>query len=80
MGEGGFVKKNKRVPLYRCIWAKIRYWQTVQEIPDSELAEYLGVGERTLSVYDKSAEHVTLEKLDSFLKLNGMELADLLAL
>lgn len=70
--------KKHRVPLYKKIWCKIRYWQSVEDISDKELADYLQVGERTLREYDKDAKHVTLEKVDNFLVVNRMELNELL--
>ncbi len=74
------VKKTPRITLYRRIWCKIRYWQHLKEVSDSELASYLQVGERTLHEYDKCAKHITLEKVDNFLEVNHMELDELLAM
>lgn len=74
------MRKEKHISLYKKIWCKIRYWQNLKDISDSELAAYLNVGERTLHEYDKSAKNITLEKIDNFLYVNDMELADLLAL
>lgn len=74
------MRKEKRISLYKKIWCKIRYWQNLKDVSDSDLASYLNVGERTLHEYDKSAKNITLEKIDSFLYINDMELADLLAL
>lgn len=73
-------KKNHRITLYRRIWCKIRYWQSLKDISDAELASYLQVGERTLHEYDKSAENVTLGRVDNLLYMTGMELDDLMAL
>jgi len=80
MSKGGIMRKEKRISLYKKIWCKIRYWQNLKDISDSELAAYLNVGERTLHEYDKSAKNITLEKIDNFLYVNDMELADLLSL
>ena len=74
------MRKEKRIPLYKLIWCKIRYWQQLKDISDSELAAYLNIGERTLHEYDKNAKNITLEKIDNFLYVNNMELAELLAL
>lgn len=74
------AKKNQRITLYKRIWCKIRYWQHLKDISDAELASYLQVGERTLKEYDKSAQNVTLEKVDNFLYLTGIELSDLISL
>ncbi len=74
------AKKNQRITLYKRIWCKVRYWQSLRDIPDAELASYLQVGERTLREYDKSARHITLEKVDNLLYVTGMELNDLMTL
>lgn len=74
------AKKNQRITLYKRIWCKVRYWQSLRDIPDAELASYLQVGERTLREYDKSAKHITLEKVDNLLYVTGMELNDLMSL
>lgn len=74
------AKKNQRITLYKRIWCKVRYWQSLRDIPDAELASYLQVGERTLREYDKSAKHITLEKVDNLLYVTGMELNDLMTL
>lgn len=74
------MKKEKRIALYKKIWCKIRYWQSLKDIPDSELANYLQVGERTLHEYDKNAKNITLEKIDNFLYVNNMELSDLFSM
>ena len=74
------TKKEKRISLYKKVWCKIRYWQSLKDIPDNDLAVFLQVGVRTLKEYDKCAKHITLEKLDNFLYVNNMELAELLSL
>ncbi len=74
------AKKNQRITLYKRIWCKVRYWQSLRDIPDAELASYLQVGERTLREYEKSAKHITLEKVDNLLYVTGMELNDLMTL
>lgn len=74
------MKKDKRIPLYKRIWCKIRYWQSLRDISDTELSECLQICNRTLKEYDKNAQHITLEKLDNFLYANNMELNDLLLL
>ena len=74
------MAKKARITLYRRIWCKIRYWQQLKEISDAELASYLQVGARTLHEYDKSAENVTLGRVDNLLYVTGMELDDLMAL
>ena len=74
------MRKNQRIALYKIIWGKIRYWQSLQELPDSTLAGYLQVTERTMRDYDKNAKNLTLEKIDNFLLINNMNLTDLLSL
>lgn len=74
------TKKDKRITLYKHIWCKVRYWQSLRDISDAELASYLQVGERTLKEYNKSARHVTLEKVDNLLYVTGMDLNDLMTL
>ena len=74
------MKRIKRVPVYKAIWLKIRYYQLLNDITDSQLAECLQVGERTLREYDKSARHVTLEKVDNFLVSSNLQLGELLAM
>lgn len=74
------AKKTQRITLYKRIWCKVRYWQNLRDVSDAELASYLQVGERTLHEYDKSAQHVTLEKIDNLLSITGMELDDLMTL
>ncbi len=74
------MKKDRRIALYKKIWCKIRYWQNISDVTDSELAAYMQVAERTLKDYDRNAKNITLEKIDNFLYMNNMELADLLAL
>lgn len=74
------MRREKRITIYKLIWCKIRYWQSLKDVTDSEIAAFLQVGERTLKEYDKSAKNITLEKIDNFLYVNNMELAELLAL
>lgn len=80
MSKGGTMRKENRISLYKKIWCKIRYWQNLRDISDSELAAYLNIGERTLHEYDKCAKNITLEKIDNFLYVNNMEIADLMSL
>ncbi len=74
------MRKEKRITIYKKIWCKIRYWQSLKDVSDSELAAYLQVCERTLRDYDKNARNITLEKVDNFLVVNSMELDELLAM
>lgn len=72
------MKKQSRIHLYKLVWCKIRYYQQLHDINDENLANSLGVRLRTLKEYDKSAENITLGKLDSFLYINNLNLNDLL--
>lgn len=74
------MKKEKRIALYKKIWCKIRYWQSLKDVSDSELANYLQVGKHTLHEYNKNAKNITLEKIDNFLYVNNMELVDLFSM
>ena len=74
------MKQEKRITLYKKVWCKIRYWQTLRDVSDAQLAADLQVGERTLHEYDKSAENVTLGRVDNLLYVTGMELDELMAL
>ncbi len=74
------MRKDKRITIYKKIWCKIRYWQSLKDVSDSQLAAYLQVCERTLRDYDKNARNITLEKVDNFLAVNSMELDELLAM
>ncbi len=74
------MKRMPRITLYKKVWCKIRYWQNLRDITDSELAVAMQVGERTLHEYDKCAKHITLEKVDNFLEVNHMELDELLSM
>lgn len=75
------MKSNKKdIALYKQIWCKIRCYQQLHDITNKELAAYIGVCERTLLEYDKSAENITLGKIENFLKSENIELTDLLYL
>ncbi len=72
------TKRNQRTVLYKCIWDMVRKWQRINNVSESELASYLRITERTLKEYNKSAHHLTLEKLDNLLDMTGIELNDLM--
>ena len=74
------MREMPRITLYKKVWCKIRYWQNLRDIADAELAAALQIGERTLHEYDKSAKHITLEKVDNFLEVNHMALDELMTL
>ena len=68
--------KNKRIPLQKKIWCKIRYWQNLNDISDEELAGFLGCSDRTLRNYDNNPSNVTLKTIDTFLMAADMSLED----
>lgn len=72
------TKKPQRITFHKLVWAHIRFWQKLRDISDAELASYLQVGERTLHEYDKSAENITLGKVDNLLYVMGMNFNDLM--
>ena len=79
-GGDDMAKKAQRITLYKHIWCKIRYWQSLKDVTDAELASYLQVCERTIRDYDHSARCLTLEKVDNFLTTNKMTLDELLSM
>ena len=72
------MKNQHRLHLYKIVWCKIRYYQQLHDISDDILANHLGVHIRTLKEYDKTAENITLGRLDNFLYMNNLNLNDLL--
>ena len=74
------MAKVKRISLYKMIWCKIRFWQSLWDVSDRDLASLLDISERTLKDYDRNAKNVTLEKIDRFLYVNHMELQELIGL
>ena len=71
------MKKNKRIPLQKEIWCKIRYLQQLNDISDEELSRYLAVTVRTIKNYDKDASPLTLGSLDRFLYAINLDLSQL---
>lgn len=43
------MKKDKRIPIYKKIWCKIRYWQSLKDISDNELANCLSLSVEVLT-------------------------------
>lgn len=65
------MAKNKTAPEPKqLIWEKIRFFQRANEISNEELAELLDVKPKTLLTYDKTADNITLGKIDHFVKYN----------
>lgn len=71
------MKKEKRITLQKKIWCKIRYYQQLNDISDTDLASSMGVSIRTLKEYDKDASPISLQKLDIFLYLYNLTLSEL---
>ena len=71
--------KTKRIPLQKMIWCKVRYWQSLHDISNEELAGYLGCSTRTLQNYDNDPSSVTLKTIDTFLYAANLSLADFLS-
>ena len=69
------LDETHKKPMY-----KIRYWQALNNVNDSELAASLQISDRTLKEYDRSAQHITLEKLDNFLYVNNLDFNELMTL
>lgn len=75
------MKKNKdEISLHDWVWFKIRFYQKVHKLSNEILAAYLGVSERTLLEYEKSAANLTLGKIENFLKSVDLEFSELLNL
>lgn len=73
-----FMKKEKRIPLQKKIWCKIRCYQQLHDISDVELAASLDVSIRTINGYDKDSGNISLQRLDKFLYLYDMTITELL--
>ena len=71
------MKRETRIPTYKRIWCKIRYYQQLNDVTNENLAKYLNVSVRTLSSYDKDAKSLTLGNIDSFLYNAGLSLEQL---
>lgn len=70
--------KTKQIPFQKQIWCKIRYYQQLHDISNDKLSLIIGVNERTLREYDKSADHITLEKVGNFLLYNNLSIKELM--
>lgn len=69
--------KSVKHPFYKMIWCNIRNWQKANHVSDAKLAAALKVTERTLKVYDQSAHHITLEKIDNLLAAENISITDI---
>ena len=60
------------------IWANIRKFQNVENMPDEYLAGILRVSVRSLYNYDAEPFKVTLEKVQHFMNETGTRIEDLI--
>ena len=72
------AKNEKAAPLQKVIWAKIRYYQSVMDISDAQLSDYLCVCQKTLRSYDKNAENLNIGQLGSFLAQTELTVIDII--
>ena len=71
-------KSEKAVPLQKLIWAKIRSYQSVMDISDAQLADYLCVCTKTLRTYEKNADNLTIGQIESLLIHTGLSILDII--
>ena len=71
------AKKAKKERITKAIWAKIRYYQMIDEMPDAVLAEYLGICTRTLLNYDKCSASLTLGQVAAFIEYTDRKVSDI---
>ena len=72
------AKSEKAAPLQKVIWAKIRYYQSVMDISDAQLADYLCVCTKTLRTYEKNADNLTIGQIESLLVHTGLSIMDII--
>ncbi len=72
------AKSEKAAPLHKLIWAKIRYYQSVMDISDAQLADYLCVCTKTLRSYEKNADNLTIGQIESLLVHTGLSIRDII--
>lgn len=70
--------REKRIPLHKLIWCKIRYYQQLHDISDEDMAAYLDCCTKTLHNYDRNAKCLTFHDVDSFLYINNITLDELM--
>ena len=63
----------------KVIWAKIRYYQTLDDMPDEVLAEYLNICTKTLKTYDKGAVNLTIGQIAEYINRTDRKMTDLIA-
>ncbi len=70
---------RQRTLIPKIIWAKIRYFQMLDDMPDEVLAEYLNICTKTLRAYDKGAANLTLGQIAGYIDLTDRKMTDLIA-
>ena len=71
-------KTNTRDLIIKTIWARIRYYQMIDDMPDSVLAEYLGVCTKTLHNYDKCAANLTIGQIAAYIDYTDRQTSDII--
>ncbi len=72
--------KKQEIALHKMVWCKIRFYQQLHDLSNKDLADFIGVSERTLLEYDKNSANITLGKIENFLKSENLELNELLSM
>ena len=62
----------------KVIWAKIRYYQMLDDMPDEVLADYLSICTKTLRNYDKGAVNLTIGQIAEYLNRTNRKMTDLI--
>lgn len=73
------MQNKKRIPFQKQLWAHVRMYQCLHDIPNERLADIMMIGERTLREYDKKADKITLDKIDNFLSYSGISITELMS-
>ena len=73
-------RKPERTPvtIQLIVWSNIRKYQYLLRMTDDQLSDSLGVTTRTLYTYDKDPSNLTLEKIEHFLNVTGIEITELI--
>ena len=79
--RGETMRKKPSLPgtnIHLIVWSNIRKYQYLQRMTDSQLSDSMGVTIRTLYSYDKDPSNLTLEKIERFLNVTGIEMESLI--
>lgn len=79
--RGETMRKKPSMPvanIHLIVWSNIRKYQYLQRMTDRQLSDSMGVTIRTLYTYDKDPSNLTLEKIEKFLNVTGVEMASLI--